>query len=75
MTLTLLSFYQCVGCSVTSGMVEGPAIKTVKRAERGLADTRGVLQNRTKYWLQLTQRRTNDAQHIGGGRLLLQRLA
>src|SRR5262245_7293187 len=44
-------------------------------AELGSADVHRAFQHGPKHGLQLTRRRTNDAENIGGGRLLLQCLA
>ena len=46
----------------------------LQSAEFGLADTDCVLQHRLEYRLQFAGRRTDDAQHLRRGRLLLQRL-
>ena len=47
----------------------------IKRAKLGLADARSVCQHGLEHRLQLAGRRTDDAQNVGGGRLLLQRFA
>ena len=41
----------------------------------GFADPRRAFQNNLKYWLQVTGRRADDLEHVGGGGLLLQRFA
>ena len=50
------------------------AVEQVQYAKLCLTDMCSVLQHGSKHWLQLAGRRTNDAQHIGSGRLLLQGL-
>src|SRR5262249_39704199 len=45
-----------------------------KNAKLGFADARGVLEHGLKDRLQLAGRRANDIKHLGGRRLLLQRL-
>ena len=44
-------------------------------AELRFADAHGVLQHRREYRIEIAWRRADDAQHVGGSRLLLQRLA
>ena len=44
-------------------------------AEVSVADPRGVLQHGLEHRLQLARRTADDLQHLGGRRLLLQRLA
>ena len=46
-----------------------------KRAELGLANARRIRQHRLEYRLQLAGRAGDDAQHLRGRGLLLQRLA
>jgi hypothetical protein len=50
------------------------AFMSINVSELGVTDVDGVLQHRSKDRLKVTRRRTNDSQHIGSGRLLLQRL-
>ena len=51
------------------------AVEAEQRAKFGLADADGVLQHGLEHWLQIAGRRTDDAQHVSGRRLLLKRLA
>ena len=53
--------------------VGGVAVEAVQRAELGIAKPRCVLQHGLKDRLQFAGRRTDDAQHIGSSRLLIQR--
>src|SRR5262249_25297174 len=48
------------------------ALEPKKNAKFGIADTDGLLQHRLKDRLQFARRRTNDTQHVGCRRLLLQ---
>src|SRR5262249_25974629 len=54
---------------------EAIALAQPQDAELGLTDARGILQHRLKYRLQIAGRRADDAQHLGGRGLLLQRLS
>ena len=45
------------------------------KSERGIAKMQGFVEDRGEYWLQIAGRGADDAQHIGGGGLLLERLA
>jgi hypothetical protein len=49
-------------------------LRSKHRSELGLADAYRVRQHGLKHGLQLAGRRTDDLQHLGGRRLLLQRL-
>src|ERR1700731_1557236 len=53
---------------------EAIAFAEVHRAEFGLADASRVLEHGLEHRLQLAGRRTDDAQYVRRGRLLLQRL-
>ena len=54
--------------------VEGISVVQVERAKLGSTDAGCVLEHSLKYGLQIAGRTRNDAQHLGGRRLLLQRL-
>ena len=49
-------------------------VRIEQNAELGLTDARGVCQHGSKYRLQFAGRTADDLEHLGGGRLLLQRL-
>ena len=55
--------------------MQGLAVVTEQRAEFGITDADCVLQHCPEHRLQLPGRARDDAQHLGGRRLLLQRLA
>jgi hypothetical protein len=68
----------CVGiCGrgvVHGNHAEGICVAKEQRTERGLTDANSVRENGLEYRPQVTGRTRNDAQHLGGCRLLLQRL-
>jgi hypothetical protein len=53
--------------------VEGISVVQIERAELGTADAGCLLEDSLKHGLQLARRARDDAQHLGGRRLLLQR--
>src|SRR5262245_10767028 len=54
--------------------VEAVSSREKKNAKFGITNARGIFQYGLEYRLQLTARARNDAQHLGGRGLLLQRL-
>jgi hypothetical protein len=54
--------------------VEGISLAQVQISQGGLADARRILQNGIENRLQISRRGADDAQHLGGRGLLLQRL-
>jgi hypothetical protein len=63
------------GCILHGGNHEGLAIEEQHMSEFRFADARRVRQHCLENGLELSGRARNDAQHFGGRRLLLQRLA
>src|SRR5262249_52400408 len=62
-------------CIVQRDVPEYIAFVEQQVAEAGLADANGVLKHSLEHWLQFAGRAADDLEHLGGGRLLLQRLA
>src|SRR5262245_53980667 len=60
---------------VGRGELKDLSIVQVHRAELGLADASRILQHGLEYRLEIAWRARDYAQHLGGGRLLLQRFA
>ena len=54
--------------------VKRAILPAIDIAKRGFADAGGFLQDRLEDPLKLARRRTDQAKHLGGSRLLLQRL-
>src|SRR5262249_17511274 len=50
------------------------SLAEIQIPELSVADARRVLQHRLKHGLQIAREAADDLQHLGGGRLLLQRL-
>src|SRR5262249_11914398 len=70
----LARIYECGRGVVERCGMEAVAIICVEGAELRLADTYRVRQHRREYRLQVARRTGDYAQHLGGRRLLLQRL-
>src|SRR6516165_10810324 len=57
-----------------SNHAKGICLVQVQISEDGLADARRIRQHRLEHGLKFARRRADDAQYLGGRRLLLQRL-
>ena len=73
--IALPQFAPCGRRIVHRPDVEDVSVVKQEIAELGLADVRCVRQHRLEHRLQLAGRRTDDAQHFGCRRLLLQRFS
>src|SRR6516164_6653315 len=51
------------------------AVPAIDDSKLGVADANSVLEHRVEYRLQIAGRAGNDLEHLGGRRLLLQRLS
>src|SRR5215472_15237969 len=72
MSLPLFSVRK--GCTVHRDGTKTTTLLKVKRAEFRVAEARSTLQDSLEYRLQIAWRRTDDAQHLRGRCLPLQRL-
>src|SRR5262245_44967219 len=64
-----------LGCIVERNVSEYIAFVEQQVAEAGLTDANSVLKHSLEHWPQFTWRIADDLEHVGGGGLLLQRLA